>query len=76
MKKEMTFENAIARLEEIVAALESGDSPLDETMSLFEEGIRLSEVCNKKLTAAEQKIIKVTGQAGASGAEKNGESND
>lgn len=76
MKKEMTFENAIARLEEIVAALESGDSPLDETMSLFEEGIRLSEVCNKKLTAAEQKIIKVTGQTGASGAEENGESND
>lgn len=73
MKKETTFESAMGRLEEIVAALENGDSSLDETMTLFDEGIRLSEFCNKKLTAAEQKIVKVTGGAGAGGAEENGQ---
>lgn len=51
-----TFEAAIARLEEIVRALESGGAPLDESLSLFEEGVSLVKLCNEKLDAAEQKL--------------------
>ena len=54
--KEMTFEGAIARLEEIVRALEAGSEALDTSLSLFEEGIALVKFCNSKLDTAEQKI--------------------
>ena len=53
---EMNFENAIARLEQIVRALESGNAPLDESLSLFEEGVRLVKLCTDKLDSAESKI--------------------
>lgn len=52
----MTFEAAMARLEEIVRALESGNAPLDASLSLFEEGVALVKLCNSKLDAAEQKV--------------------
>ena len=53
---EMTFESAIARLEEIVRALETGSEALDTSLALFEEGIALVKLCNSKLDSAEQKI--------------------
>ncbi|MBQ7922978.1 MAG: exodeoxyribonuclease VII small subunit [Clostridia bacterium] len=52
----LTFETAIARLEEIVRALESGNAPLDTSLSLFEEGVSLVKLCNQKLDTAEQKV--------------------
>ncbi len=52
----MTFEAAMARLEEIVRMLESGNAPLDTSLSLFEEGVALVKLCNSKLDAAEQKV--------------------
>lgn len=52
----ITFETAIARLEEIVRALEGGGVPLDESLSLFEEGVSLVKLCNEKLDRAEQKV--------------------
>ena len=52
----LTFETAIARLEEIVKALESGNAPLDDSLSLFEEGVSLVKYCNQKLDTAEQKV--------------------
>lgn len=52
----MTFEAAIARLEEIVHALESGSAPLDESLTLFEEGVSLVKLCNARLDTAEQKV--------------------
>ena len=55
-EKEMTFEVAIARLEEIVRALESGSAPLDKSLSLFEEGVALVKLCNSRLDNAEQKV--------------------
>lgn len=55
-KKEPTFESAIARLEEIVRALDGGDAPLDESLALFEEGVGLVKFCSGKLDAAEQKV--------------------
>jgi len=50
------FEQAMARLEAIVAELEKGDLPLDESLKIFEEGIRLSKNCLKVLEEAERKI--------------------
>ena len=52
----MTFEAAMARLEEIVRMLESGNAPLDVSLTLFEEGVALVKLCNSKLDAAEQKV--------------------
>ncbi len=58
-KKETTFENAIERLEEIVEMLESGEAPLDESLSLFEEGVKLVKMCNDKLEKAEASVTKL-----------------
>lgn len=63
MATEWTFEKAMARLEQIVAALESGRCPLDDSMKLFEEGTRLTAYCAKQLKEAEQKIVKLTAPA-------------
>ena len=54
--KQMHFEEAFKRLEQIVGNLESGDLSLEESMKLFEEGIRLTEACKSRLEDAEQKI--------------------
>ena len=50
------FESALKRLEEIVDALENGDSPLERSLSLFEEGVGLIRSCNTRLDEAEQKV--------------------
>ncbi|MBE6680599.1 MAG: exodeoxyribonuclease VII small subunit [Ruminococcaceae bacterium] len=54
--KEKTFEEAMARLEEIVRALDGGAAGLDDSLGLFEEGIALVKLCNSKLEGAEQKV--------------------
>ncbi len=56
MDKEMTYETAMSRLEEIVSLLENSKISLDESMKLFEEGTKLTAFCSKKLNDAEQKI--------------------
>lgn len=53
---ERTFEAALARLEEVVRRLESGDVPLEEAVILFEEGVRLARSCSERLTTVEKKI--------------------
>ena len=53
---QIQFEEAFKRLDEIVTKLESGDLSLEESMTLFEEGITLTETCKIRLEAAEQKI--------------------
>lgn len=50
------FEEALARLEAIVAELERGELPLEDSMRIFEEGIKLSKVCLKMLEEAERKV--------------------
>lgn len=55
-KKELSFEEAISRLEEIVRTLESGNAPLDVSLGLFEEGVSLVKLCNRRLDSAEQKV--------------------
>lgn len=56
MKKTPTFEEAILSLEDIVKKLESGGASLDESLSSFEEAVKLVKFCNEKLEAAEQKV--------------------
>lgn len=50
------FEKAFQQLEKIVQRLESEELPLDESLQLFEEGIKLSRFCNQKLEEVEKKI--------------------
>jgi exodeoxyribonuclease VII small subunit len=50
------FENAMKRLEDIVRELESGEVSLEESLKRFEEGIKLSRLCSKKLDAIEKKV--------------------
>ncbi len=50
------FEDGLNKLEKIVSKLEDGDIPLEESLRLFEEGIRLSRLCNQKLEEAEKKV--------------------
>ena len=53
---ENKFEESISRLEKIVQALENGDIDLDESLKLFEEGIKLTKNCQKMLDDAEKKV--------------------
>ena len=64
--EEMTFEQAMKRLEEIVTQLEAGEAPLDKSMALFEEGTKLIAACSKQLDQAEQQVVKL--MKGADGA--------
>ena len=54
--KEIRFEEAIKRFEEIVNRLEAGDIPLDDSIKLFEEGEKLYQICLKRLDEAEKKV--------------------
>ena len=58
-KKENNFENALKRLEEISDLLENEDTPLEDSIKLFEEGIELKEFCEDKLKSAKLKIDKI-----------------
>ena len=57
--KKLTFEQQIQRLEEIVAALETGDAQLADSLALFEEGTKLIAACSKQLDQAEQQVVKL-----------------
>ncbi len=59
----LTYEQAFAELEKIVVALESGDRPLDESMSLFERGQALTKRCADLLEKAELKVQELTGES-------------
>jgi exodeoxyribonuclease VII small subunit len=54
--KAPTFEAALAKLEQIVQRLEKGELPLEESLVLYEEGVKLSRLCHTKLEEAEGKI--------------------
>ncbi|HFB68288.1 MAG TPA: exodeoxyribonuclease VII small subunit [Calditrichae bacterium] len=59
-EKKLTFEAALNRLEEIARLLESGEAPLEESLALYEEGMKLIEFCNTKLNEAAKKVQKLT----------------
>jgi exodeoxyribonuclease VII small subunit len=55
-EKQVAFEEALKSLESVVAKLEAGDVPLEESIRLFEEGMSLSGICQKRLDEADRKI--------------------
>ena len=57
---DMSFEEALAELETVVGARESGSSPLEDSINLYERGAALKAHCEKKLTAAEEKVAQIT----------------
>ena len=63
-EKEENFESALKELEEIVRLLEEGNLPLSESLKKFEEGVHLSELCEKRLNEAEKKIQKLVEKEG------------
>ncbi|HTR01696.1 MAG TPA: exodeoxyribonuclease VII small subunit [Thermoanaerobaculia bacterium] len=63
-KKERTFEEAMARLEEIVAELEGEERGLEEQFGLFQEGMELAKVCDRKLSEVEKSVEIVLKEAG------------
>lgn len=59
MNKNMTFEQALERLEEIVQKLESGNVSLDESIEIYQEGIMLSKQCSGMLQEAEGRVMAI-----------------
>ncbi len=57
----LSFETALARLEEIVSILERGDATLEESLALFEEGAQLRDLCSDRLQAAASRIESLAG---------------
>ncbi len=60
MAKKITFEEAAGRLEEIVRRLEEGEVPLEESIRLYEEGMKLGAMCRRILDEADQRIRKLS----------------
>ena len=73
-EKNATFEQNMARLEQIVRSLERGDAPLEESLNLFEEGTGLVRACGKLLDEAELQVKQV--MVGLDGAPVEGEFTD
>ncbi len=59
-KERFEFELALERLSEVLRELETDDVPLDKAIALYEEGMKLSRMCSKKLEEAELRIDQVT----------------
>jgi exodeoxyribonuclease VII small subunit len=65
-KQEKSFEEAMSELEAIVSQLEHGDVPLEKAIDLFQQGMKLSQLCGQKLEQVERKIemiVEVDGSA-------------
>jgi exodeoxyribonuclease VII small subunit len=58
-QNDLSFEAALARLEEIVRALEKGEAPLDKSIELYQEGDRLKRYCEARLKAAQARIEQI-----------------
>lgn len=56
-KKEESFENNLKQLETIVRRLEGDELTLEESLTLFEEGVKLADACSERLDAAEKKVV-------------------
>lgn len=65
---DLSFEDALQRLEGIVSRLESGQAPLEESITLYEEGARLKTLCEERLKAAQLRVEKIV--VGADGQAK------
>ncbi len=59
MENKLSFEENLAKLEELVKKLESGENSLDDSVKLYNEGILLAKACHKELKEAEEVIVKM-----------------
>ncbi len=59
-KTNLNFEAAMVELEELVAKIEEGNLPLEDSLKEFERGVELSRICQKALTDAEQRVKVLT----------------
>lgn len=62
--KKQTFAEAMGKLEEIVKLLEKGDVPLEDAITLYKEGMALSQYCHDKLQHAESQLISIVNEKG------------
>ncbi len=58
-KQEISFEEALSKLEDAVNKLENGEIKLDEAFTMFEQGIKYAKICEEKLTEVEEKVAKI-----------------
>ncbi len=63
-KKELSFEEAMTKLEEIVNKLEDGDVPLEKAIQYYQEGMQLSKFCSDKLTNVEKQMEQIMNEQG------------
>ena len=61
---DLSFEDALSQLEEIIHRMESGDSPLESLVKNYQSGVKLLKICRSKIERAEMKIKEVTDQDG------------
>ncbi|MNW49546.1 Exodeoxyribonuclease 7 small subunit [compost metagenome] len=66
-EQEMSFEEAMKQLEDIVSQLEHGDVPLEKAIDLFQSGMKLSQLCGQKLSQVERKIEMIVEKDGEIG---------
>lgn len=63
-KKELSFEEAIESLETIVEKLEEGEVPLEKALSFYQEGMKLSKICNDKLKHVQEEMVSIMDETG------------
>lgn len=56
------FEGALAALEQIVAQMENGDLPLEQSLAAYEQGVKLAQICQQRLDKVEQQVQVLQGQ--------------
>ncbi|MFD1066208.1 exodeoxyribonuclease VII small subunit [Oceanobacillus locisalsi] len=61
---ELTFEQAMEKLEVIVKKLEEGDVPLEQAIEYYHDGMKLSKLCNEKLTNVQEKMVSILNEQG------------
>jgi len=62
---ELSFEQAMKQLEDIVEKLEAGDVPLEKAIDYYQEGMQLSKLCNDKLVNVQDKMVKIMNEQGS-----------
>ncbi|WP_430785358.1 exodeoxyribonuclease VII small subunit [Virgibacillus flavescens] len=63
-ENELSFEEAMLELEKIVEQLEEGDVPLEKAINFYQEGMKLSKVCNDKLSRVQEKMTNIMNEQG------------
>jgi exodeoxyribonuclease VII small subunit len=62
--KDLTFEDAMEKLEAIVGKLEEGDVPLEKAISYYQDGMILTKICSEKLNHIQEKMVQIMNEQG------------